>query len=255
MKENKCLQILNDVKALMRGHFVYNSMLHGIWYANKDALYPHTAETCILAREMAERLSRLDIDTVLAPAVGGVILSQWVSYHLSKIGDKEVMAVYAERDEDSVLKADEDTLITISVARKDAASKKVIVTSSLRKGDELFIKKPEFILKRGYGKFVKDKNVLVVEDVVNTGGSIKRVIDAAKAIQGRVVAAACLYNRGGITAHDLGVPIFEVLVTAKLEAWTAEECAKDDHPCHQNIPIDTDVGKGREYLARQKNKS
>jgi orotate phosphoribosyltransferase len=41
----------------------------------------------------------------------------------------------------------------------------------------------------------KDKNVLVIEDITNTGGSVKKVVDTVKAAGGNVLAAGVMVNR------------------------------------------------------------
>lgn len=102
-------------------------------------------------------------------------------------------------------------------------------------------------LRRGYDKLVAGKRVLVVEDVLNTGGSIKDAIAAVRAAGGDVVVAAALVNRGGITAADLGVPVLVTLLDVDLEAWDAAACPL----CRDRVPVNTDVGKGREFLAKR----
>jgi orotate phosphoribosyltransferase len=101
--------------------------------------------------------------------------------------------------------------------------------------------------KRGYDKLIPKKNVLVVEDIVTTGGSVKKVVDAVKKLGGNIVGCTLLCNRGGISKEDLGVPRLEALVNINLESWKENECPL----CEKNIPINTGVGKGREYLAQK----
>jgi orotate phosphoribosyltransferase len=102
-------------------------------------------------------------------------------------------------------------------------------------------------LRRGYDKLVAGKRVLVVEDILNTGGSVKDAVAAVRTAGGAVVAVAALVNRGGVTAADVGVPALAALLAVSLEAWDAEACPL----CRDGIPINTDVGKGREFLARR----
>ena len=45
----------------------------------------------------AEKFLDMDIDTVAAPALGGIILSQWTAYHLSELKGKEILGVYTEK--------------------------------------------------------------------------------------------------------------------------------------------------------------
>lgn len=58
----------------------------------------------------------------------------------------------------------------------------------------------KFVIKRGYDKLVFGKSVLIVEDILNTGGSVRKVVEAVRRTGGRVVAvAAFLCNRGCVT--------------------------------------------------------
>jgi orotate phosphoribosyltransferase len=148
-----------------------------------------------------------NVQVVIAPAIGGVILMTWTARHLSELTDREVLGVYAEKDGDG------------------------------------------FVIKRGYDKIVAGKNVLVVEDLLTTGGSVKKVIEATRALGGNIVGLAVLCNRGGITAQDVGgVPKLFALTNVKLDAWDEADCPL----CAQGVSINTDVGKGREFLARKK---
>ncbi len=197
------LSELETIGALLQNtHVVYTSGKHGSAYINKDALYPHTALISQLCREIAQKFIDKDVEVVLAPVVGGVILSQWVAHHLTEISGKEVLAVYAEK--------------------KDGGG---------------------FVLKRGYDQLVKDRRVLLVEDVLNTGGSIAQVIEAALPLlgTGKIVGLGALANRGGVTSAQVhGVsPIF-ALWELNLEAWDASKCPL----CQHGIPINTRVGKG-----------
>lgn len=106
-----------------------------------------------------------------------------------------------------------------------------------------------FILKRGYDQIVRDKNVLVVEDLTTTGGSIKKVVETARGAGGNVVGAIAIVNRGGVTKEQVGNPDeFQSLVNLHLESWEEGECEL----CKKGIPVSTDVGHGREYMARKK---
>lgn len=103
-----------------------------------------------------------------------------------------------------------------------------------------------FIIKRGYDKLIAGKRVLLVEDSVTTGGSMRKVIDAARAAGAEIVGAIAICNRGGVRREDVGAPQFESLVTLQLEQWPADQCEL----CQSDIPINTDLGHGREYVKR-----
>ncbi len=99
--DTKVINILKKVGAVITNdHFVYTSEKHGSIYINKDALYPHTQLTSKVGKMFAEKYKNKDIDVVAAPALGGIILSQWTAYHLSKLKKKEILGLYTEKTPD-----------------------------------------------------------------------------------------------------------------------------------------------------------
>src|SRR3989339_1159783 len=99
----KVVDILKKIGAVITDdHFVYTSGKHGSVYINKDALYPHTAETSEVCRTMAEMFKDKEVEAVVGPALGGIILSQWVAHHLSQMKGKEILAVYTEKNKEGI---------------------------------------------------------------------------------------------------------------------------------------------------------
>lgn len=72
--------------------------------------------------------------------------------------------------------------------------------------------------------------VLVVEDVVTTGGSVAEVIELIRAAGGVPVAVASLIDRGGPKAFD--VELFPLL-RLQVESWEAQECGL----CAAEVPL------------------
>lgn len=101
------------------------------------------------------------------------------------------------------------------------------------------------VLKRGYDAVVRGRRVLVVEDVVNTGGSLADTVRAVRAAGGTVAGAVALCNRGGVPASAVDVPVLHALVELSLDSWAADECPL----CRRGVPVNVAVGKGREFLA------
>ena len=98
MDNNEVVEILKKIGAVITdSHFVYTSGKHGSVYINKDALYPHTAETSRVGEMFAQKYKEMDIDVVAGPALGGIILSQWTAFHLSQLKGKEILGVYTEK--------------------------------------------------------------------------------------------------------------------------------------------------------------
>lgn len=95
---NNVIAILNKVGAIMlNGHFVYTSGKHGSIYINKDALYPRTGESSSIGMLFAKKFKNKNIDVVVAPALGGIVLSQWTAFHLSALTGREILGIYTEK--------------------------------------------------------------------------------------------------------------------------------------------------------------
>jgi orotate phosphoribosyltransferase len=76
-------------------------------------------------------------------------------------------------------------------------------------------------LRRGF-TLARGEKVLVVEDVVTTGGSTRETIDAARAAGADVVGAAAIIDRSG-GQQKLDVP-FHALVVVSLPTYEPESC-------------------------------
>lgn len=88
-------------------------------------------------------------------------------------------------------------------------------------------------LRRGFHIDPGEK-VLIVEDIVTTGGSIKEVVNVVKKAKGDIVGIGLLVDRSGGKA-DFGVPKDKVhpLLHLEVPTYTPEECPL----CRQHIPL------------------
>jgi orotate phosphoribosyltransferase len=104
-------------------------------------------------------------------------------------------------------------------------------------------------IRQTFVDFLKAKErpkVVIVEDILNTGGSAIQTIAAVNAlgINCEVAGLAALYNRGGVTASDLDVPYLYCVVDDKMEVHPPDNCPL----CAAGVPINISVGHGAEYL-------
>ncbi len=76
-------------------------------------------------------------------------------------------------------------------------------------------------LRRGFTISPGEK-LVVIEDVITTGGSTKEVIDVVRGLGGETVAAGSIIDRSG-GAADLGIPRV-ALETLTVPAWEPEKC-------------------------------
>lgn len=79
----------------------------------------------------------------------------------------------------------------------------------------------KMILRRGFS-LKQDERILVVEDVITTGGSTRECIAALEEAGGQVIAAASIIDRSNGKA-DVGVPRIS-LVSLDVSSFPAAEC-------------------------------
>lgn len=199
------LTILKEVNAVITDdHFVYTSGKHGSVYINKDAIYPHTKLASEIGKMFSVNAEQYSLDAVVAPALGGIVLSQWTAYHLTETKNKDVLGIYTEKDQN---------------------------------GNQ--------VLKRGYDKLIRDKNVLVIEDLTNTGGSVKKVVEVVKNAGANTLAVGVMVNRNPVLVNEsfFDLPFFS-LGELTAEAWDAKDCRL----CKEKVPINISVGHGKKFL-------
>ncbi len=187
------------------GHFVYTSGKHGDTYFNKDAVFMHTKLASALCEQIAKHYVGQQIDVVIGPVAGGIIMSQWVTDHLSRLDKRAIMALYADKARVS----DDD--------------------------------EPKFIIKRGYDGQISGRRVLIVDDVLNQGSSIRALCTAVEDSGGKVVGAGCLLNRYSHTNKTLNVPELYSVIKLNLHIMDATACEL----CKKGVPLDTDFGKNK----------
>jgi len=174
-------RIFQETGALLDGHFLLTSGLHSPRYLQcaRVLQYPEHAEW--IGRAIAARFAEDQINAVVAPAIGGIIVAHEAARALN------VRAMFTERE---------------------AA---------------------EMTLRRGF-RIDPGERVLVVEDVVTTGGSTRETLDAVTRAGGTVIGAASIVDRSGGLA-DVGVRRV-ALLTLEVPAYDPSACPL----CQQGIP-------------------
>ena len=86
-------------------------------------------------------------------------------------------------------------------------------------------------LKRGF-EIQKNQRILIVEDIVTTGGSIKEVVEVVKSFGGNIIGIAMLVNRSGKELIFDGVKS-KALLNLNVSTYKADECEL----CKKNIPL------------------
>ena len=71
---NEVLELLEKAEGVLHGHFCLTSGLHSNIYFQCAKLYQYPDITEALGKKLAEALSGLEFDTIIAPAIGAVII-------------------------------------------------------------------------------------------------------------------------------------------------------------------------------------
>lgn len=88
----------------------------------------------------------------------------------------------------------------------------------------------QMTIKRGF-EIKPGEKVLVVEDIVTTGGSVMEVIDVVKGLGGIIAGVGILVDRSGGTV-DFGAPK-QALLTIKIQNHAPDQCPL----CKDGIPL------------------
>ena len=211
--QTKTRRILKDCRAFHDGgHYVYTSGLHGDHYVNKDALYAHPLrldDVGVMLTDCALKSFGAVFDVVVAPATSGIALGQLVAYNLSLDRREEVLFAFSDRNP------------------QQPASR---------------------VLRRGFRELIRNRRVLLVDDIVTTGQTLAGLAQAVTGAGGCVTGAVALCDRGSVRvlrylADNTGVATeltIAALVELDLKTFAPDKCPF----CRAGRPIDTNLGEG-----------
>lgn len=186
MGDDRFIQMLRDVGALKRGHFLLSSGRHSDQYVEKFDLLRQPRATEEACRQLIERLGALaDVELVVGPTTGGILLAFELARQL------DLPAAYAERADDG---------------------------------------SSERVIKRGT-IIAPGTKVLVVDDILTTGGSVHSTLTALQAFGADVRAVAMLVDRSAGRV-DFGPPLVS-LASLAIDSWPAYDCPL----CAQGISL------------------
>ena len=174
MFAEKVLERFKETGAFLEGHFILSSGLHSPNYLQCALALQHPADAARFGEAIAEHYRNERIETVAAPAIGGLIIGYAVAKALN------VRFIWTEREN------------------------------------------ARMTLRRGFS-VKENERILVVEDVITTGGSTRECIAALETRGSKVAAAAAsIIDRSG-GAADVGVPRIS-LVTLEVPSYKPEDC-------------------------------
>lgn len=149
--KDQILEIFKETSALLEGHFVLTSGLHSPHYFQCAKVLQFPKYLHLLAGDIAKHYEYSEVELVISPAVGGIVVGTEVGRVLA------TRTIFAERENGSM---------------------------KLRRG---------FEIKKG-------ERVLIVEDVVTTGGSVDEIITLVAAAGAKLIGVGCIVDRSNGTA-------------------------------------------------------
>ena len=179
MDNKEYLNIFRKTGALMEGHFVLTSGRHSRSYFQCAKILQYPQYLNLFSKIISDHFKTFDVNTVISPAVGGIVIGTRVG------GDLDKKTIFAERENG------------------------------------------EMVLRRGFSISPGEK-VLVVEDVITTGGSVKEVMQVVEELGGQVVGVGIIVDRsnGNIILHDNQFSIVKLEVESFDENEIPEDLAK-----------------------------
>ena len=78
------LALFRQTGALLDGHFILRSGLHSRQFFQCALLLQHTDIAAHVCGQLADKLRELECDTVISPALGGIVVGQEVGRSLGK---------------------------------------------------------------------------------------------------------------------------------------------------------------------------
>ena len=183
LTEKEVEDLLIETSAIMEGHFLLTSGLHSPRYVEKFNVLQKPVYTEKLCKAMAEKFKDANIETVVGPVTGGILLAHETGKALG------TRAIFTERENGKMA------------------------------------------CRRGF-KLHGGERVLIVEDIVTTGGSIREVIDVVKENGGIPVAVSMLVDRSGGKATFGDVPA-TALLHMDVQTYKPEECPL----CKAGVPM------------------
>lgn len=182
LTEQQVKELFMQSGAILEGHFLLTSGKHSPLYLEKFQVLQHPAHTAQMGQALAEMFAKDNVQLVVGPATGGILLAHEVGKNLG------TRAIFTERENGRM------------------------------------------VLKRGFA-LQPGERVLIVEDIVTTGGSVQEVIDIVKGLGGEIVGIGMLVDRSGGKV-DFGVPR-KALLTLDVETYAPEQCPL----CQAGIPL------------------
>ena len=215
-EQSHVIMLFERLGALQTGHFRYTSGLHGEVYVAKDLIYPSVLDFSTMAEAIAREFQDELIDTVVGIAPIANTLAFLTALSLEVETGRPCFAIAAEK--------------------KPRLSDPIMSGSHI--GERLYLS-DKIVIRDSFQRFADSMtHVLITEDVINTGKSVKQLVAVLRGLGVVNISVGCLWNRGGITAEFLDVDNLFSLCDVQYAAYEPDDCKL----CQEGVPKRTDFG-------------
>jgi orotate phosphoribosyltransferase len=161
LKQTEIADMFKESGAFLTGHFLLTSGLHSPHYFQCAKVLQFPEYTTLLCTDIARQIEKMEIDLVVGPALGGIVVAQEIGRILNK------RTIFAERENN------------------------------------------EMTLRRGF-EIRKGERVLIAEDVLTTGKSIREVIGLVEKAGGTMTAVSVILDRSAGKV-SFGAPLVSLM--------------------------------------------
>ena len=127
MTEKEVLKIFRKCGGILKGHFLLSSGLHSPDYLQAAKVFQYPRYATLLSNDLALRFEKEEIDLVIGPAIGGILLS----FEIGRI--LKVKTIFAEKEKGKMclrrgfsIQKGERCLVAEDVITTGASTKEVI---------------------------------------------------------------------------------------------------------------------------------
>ncbi len=205
MNSQRTLEMFKQHGAIMQGHFLLTSGLHSSMYVEKFRVFEHPEATAELCEGLAEVFRSLKVETVVGPVTGGIILAHETAKQLG------VRCVFPERAAPGEPPASPAKRGERSSERESGAAQGM----TLRRGFQI---KPK-------------ERVVIVEDILTTGRSIREILAVLGERGAEVVGIGVLVDRSGGKV-EFDAPL-HALARLDIATYPPETCPL----CQKGMPV------------------
>ena len=231
LTEDTVLNMLKDSKIIKNGHFLLRSGLHSDTYIQKDdilippyirnLIVDQIVTKCVkfLNLQVRNRTGKYEDYVITGPATAGSSFAILVADKL------ELPFVYCEKEN---LEKDIIDIFHHTLSKGTLHNTKDYIKQLKNKRKMVF--RPNF------AKFLvkpKNKKVIIVEDIITTGGSVDKTIEAVNKCGATVDCIVSIWNRGNY--EPINSLIINSLINKNVVSYKPEDCPM----CKNNIELTT----------------